>query len=141
MLPNSIYQPRPMAGNEAQGFGNQPSGQFRQNALAGLGQPQQMGGAPGQQQRGAWLTQQGYTGPLPGSPELMAARQAGEHPIAQWIQQNHPGAGQGWPGNGGGLNPGQPQLPWQGQGPIRYPPNPGPMPPYMNAQNPWAWGR
>jgi hypothetical protein len=141
-----------MAGNEAQGFGNQPSGQFRQNALAGLGQPNMQASAPGQHQRGAWLTQQGYTGPLPGSPELMAARQAGEHPIMDWRMQNHPGGFQpnmpwdqpGWPGmgNGGGANP------WQGRPPYSIPPNIGPVPPqtqgvtfgepYPSDQNPWA---
>lgn len=71
-----------------------------QNALA------QLGGAP-MQRRTARLTAQGYTGPMPGTPELMAARQAGQHPIWDWRMAQHPGfaaGGHGFaPGGGYGL--------------------------------------
>jgi hypothetical protein len=37
-------------------------------------------------QRGQWLTDQGYDGPMPGTQELQDARAAGEHPIAAWLR-------------------------------------------------------
>lgn len=43
-----------------------------------------------------WL--QGYTGPMPGSPEWQAARAAGQHPILDWMRANY-GERRGRPGN------------------------------------------
>ena len=112
---------------------------------------------PDQAGRAQRLTALGYTGPLPGSPELMAARQAGQHPIIDWLRANRPnwqgqqeggsgnhygwGNGQhlgGWGGPQGWNNPGPGQLP-----PQSLPPNPSGSAYGQHAggwQGPQGWG-
>jgi len=63
---------------------NQLGAGFAQGEPNPNGQWQQ---GQGQQMRGNRLTQMGYTGPMPGTSEFMAARQAGQHPIMDWRQQ------------------------------------------------------
>jgi len=66
---------------------NQLGAGFAQGEPNSNGQWQQ---GQGQQMRGNRLTQMGYTGPMPGTSEFMAARQAGQHPIMDWRQSQHP---------------------------------------------------
>lgn len=70
------------------------------------------GGSPQSWQPGQWLSNQGYAGPMPGTPEFQAARQAGQHPIMDWYRTQHPN----WqaPGMGGFMPPQMPSFDYQG---------------------------
>ena len=49
------------------------------------------------QPQGGFLN--GYTGPMPGTPEFQQARQDGQRPIMDWFKSQHPQWGQGqWAG-------------------------------------------
>ena len=100
---DSQPQSRPRAGRFAQ---QQPGGYLPVEQP-----PLQQGGGylpteqPPLQQQGGFGTHgafMGYNGPMPGTPEFLAARAAGQHPVLDWFRSQRPsrlgdiaGVGQG----------------------------------------------
>ena len=96
-----------------------PTSPVRFNPLAGALGQQRMGNMG--QKYGSMLTDAGYGGPMPGTPEFQAARAAGGTPIRDWAKENR-GAlmdqfqqGGGF-GNHGGMGMGGPRPMFDGGG-------------------------